>query len=137
MHVGCAPLSAKLLPVPISCVYFRLVASASGIVTRIMGMAQAKTTTAATVTLKHLAAALAEKHDMQKKATEAVLSDLVALMVKHLKKGERIRVLGLGILQVRKRAARMGRNPATGEAIKIKASKKVAFRASKELKEAI
>jgi DNA-binding protein HU-beta len=74
---------------------------------------------------------------MQKKATEAVLSDLVALMVKHLKKGERIRVLGLGILQVRKRAARMGRNPATGEAIKIKASKKVAFRASKELKEAI
>jgi len=40
-------------------------------------------------------------------------------------------------LQVRKRAARMGRNPATGEAIKIKASKKVAFRASKELKEAV
>ena len=44
---------------------------------------------------------------------------------------------GLGILQVRKRAARMGRNPATGEAIKIKASKKVAFRATKELKMAI
>ena len=44
---------------------------------------------------------------------------------------------GLGILQVRKRAARMGRNPATGEPIQIKASKKVAFRASKELKEAI
>jgi len=46
-------------------------------------------------------------------------------------------VTGLGILQVRKRPARMGRNPATGEAIKIKASKKVAFRAAKELKEAI
>ncbi len=44
---------------------------------------------------------------------------------------------GLGILVVRKRAARMGRNPATGEAIKIKASRKVAFRAAKELKEAI
>ena len=58
-------------------------------------------------------------------------------IVKHLKKGERIRIGGLGILQVRKRAARMGRNPATGEAIQIKASKKVAFRASKELKEAI
>jgi len=99
-------------------------------------MAQSKTT-AATVTLKHLAAALAEKHDMQKKATEGVLNDLVALVVKHLKKGERIRIVGLGILQVRKRAARMGRNPATGEQIKIKASKKVAFRASKELKEAI
>ena len=44
---------------------------------------------------------------------------------------------GLGIMQVRKRPARMGRNPATGEQIKIKASKKVAFRALKELKEAI
>ena len=55
----------------------------------------------------------------------------------HLKKGRRIRFNGLGILQVRKRAARMGRNPATGEAIKIKASKKIAFRAVKDLKEAI
>jgi len=48
-----------------------------------------------------------------------------------------IAVAGLGILQVRKRAARMGRNPATGEAIKIKASKKVAFRAAKDLKMAV
>ena len=54
-----------------------------------------------------------------------------------MKKGARIRLNGLGILVVRKRGPRMGRNPATGEAIKIKASKKVAFRASKELKEAI
>jgi DNA-binding protein HU-beta len=61
----------------------------------------------------------------------------VALITKHLKKGERVKIVGLGILQVRKRAARMGRNPATGEAIKIKASKKVAFRAAKDLKEAI
>jgi DNA-binding protein HU-beta len=58
-------------------------------------------------------------------------------ITRHLKKGERVRIVGLGILQVRKRAARMGRNPATGEPIQIKASKKVAFRASKELKEAI
>ena len=50
---------------------------------------------------------------------------------------KRIRIGGLGILQVRKRAARIGRNPATGEQIQIKASKKVAFRASKELKESI
>jgi DNA-binding protein HU-beta len=62
---------------------------------------------------------------------------MVGLFTKHLKKGERIRIVGLGILQVRKRAARMGRNPATGEPIKIKASKKVAFRAAKDLKEAI
>jgi DNA-binding protein HU-beta len=91
----------------------------------------------ATVTLKQLAAELAENHEVPKKQTEAMLSDMVGLMVKHLKKGNRLRLVGLGILQVRHRAARMGRNPATGEAIKIKASKKVAFRASKELKEAV
>jgi DNA-binding protein HU-beta len=89
------------------------------------------------VTLKHLAAALAEEHQMTKKGGEALLTDLVSLITKHLKKGERIRIVGLGILQVRKRPARMGRNPATGEPIKIKASKKVAFRPAKELKLAI
>jgi DNA-binding protein HU-beta len=51
--------------------------------------------------------------------------------------GDRIRIGGLGILQVRKRAVRMGRNPATGEPIQIKASKNVAFRAAKELKESV
>src|SRR5580658_3153859 len=93
--------------------------------------------TPATVTLKHLAAQLAEDHEMAKKQSEAILGDLVGLVTKHPKKGDRIRSGGLGILQVRKRAARMGRNPATGEPIKIKASKKVAFRAAKDLKEAI
>ena len=92
---------------------------------------------ATTVTLKHIAATLAEEHEMSKKAAEAVLTGMIDQVVKNLKKGNRIRIVGLGILQVRKRAARMGRNPATGEAIKIKASKKVAFRAAKELKEAI
>jgi DNA-binding protein HU-beta len=91
----------------------------------------------ATVTLKHLAAALADSHDLPKKQAEAVLGDLVVLATKHLKKGDKIRLSGLGILQVRKRAARMGRNPATGESIKIKASKKIAFRPAKELKEAV
>jgi DNA-binding protein HU-beta len=49
----------------------------------------------------------------------------------------KIRLSGLGTLEVRQLAARMGRNPATGEAITIKASKKIAFRAAKELKEAV
>jgi len=89
------------------------------------------------VTLKHLAAALAEEHQMTKRAGEALLGDLVGTITKHLKKGERVRIAGLGILQVRNRAARIGRNPATGEAIKIKASKKVAFRAAKDLKMAV
>ena len=90
-----------------------------------------------TVSLKHLAASLAEQHEMPKKQAEGILNDLVGLITKHLKKGDRIRLAGLGILVVRRRAARMGRNPATGEPIQIKASKKVAFRAAKDLKESI
>jgi DNA-binding protein HU-beta len=90
-----------------------------------------------TITLKHLAASLSEDHDMSKKRAEMVLTDLVAKVTKHLKKGDRIRIVGLGILQVRKRAARMGRIPSTGQPIPIKASKKVAFRPSKELSEAV
>ena len=97
----------------------------------------AKPAKAATVTLKHIGAALAEAHNMPKKQANEVLADMVGMIAGHLKKGARIRIGGLGILQVRKRPARMGRNPATGVAIKIKASKKVAFRAAKDLKEAI
>ena len=60
---------------------------------------------ATTVTLKHLAATLAEDNELSKKQAEAILGGLVGNIVKHLKKGERIRIGGLGILQVRKRAA--------------------------------
>jgi DNA-binding protein HU-beta len=102
-----------------------------------MAAAKKKAGASSTVTVKHIAARLAEEHEMAKKHAEAVLTSMVDMVVKHLKKGDRIRIGGLGILTVRKRAARMGRNPATGEPIKIKASKKVAFRAAKELKEAI
>lgn len=100
-------------------------------------MAKAAAAKVETVTLKHIAATLAEAHEMPKKQMIAVLEDLIAQLAKQLKKGARIRIAGLGVLQVRKRPARMGRNPATGEAIKIKASKKIAFRAAKELKESI
>lgn len=96
-----------------------------------------KAATPTTITLKHLSADIAEAHELSKKQAETILTDLVARIAKHLKKGERIRIVGLGILQVRKRAARTGRNPATGEEIQIKASKKVAFRAAKELKESV
>lgn len=90
-----------------------------------------------TVSLRQLAVQLAEKNDLSKKQANQIMNDFVMLVTKHLKKGIRVRLNGLGILQVRKRAARMGRNPATGETIKIKASKKVAFRAAKDLKEAV
>ena len=99
--------------------------------------ATAKPAKAVTVTLKHLGAALAEKHELPKKQANELLADMVSMITTHLKKGARLRLGGLGILQVRKRPARMGRNPATGAAIKIKASKKVAFRAAKELKESV
>jgi DNA-binding protein HU-beta len=90
-----------------------------------------------TITLKQIAAELAEGRDLPRKQAVAMLGDLVALTARHLKSGDKIRLTGLGVLQVQKRAARMGRNPATGEAIQIKASKKIAFRPAKELKEAV
>ncbi len=93
--------------------------------------------TATTVTTRHLAAALSEQHQLTKKQGLEMMQGLIEMITAHLKKGERVKIAGLGILQVRNRAARMGRNPATGEAIQIKASKKVAFRATKELKEAV
>jgi DNA-binding protein HU-beta len=99
--------------------------------------AQANAAPQATITLKQIAAELAERHDLPKKQAEALLGDLVALATRHLKKGDKIRLTGLGILQVQARPARMGRNPATGESIKIAASKKIAFRPAKELKEAV
>ena len=63
--------------------------------------ALAKAAVQATVTLKHLAATLSDSHDLPKKQAEAVLGDLVALATRHLKKGDKIRLTGLGILQVR------------------------------------
>jgi DNA-binding protein HU-beta len=98
-----------------------------------------QTTSAAqpTVTLKQIAGALAESHELTKKQTETLLGDLVSKITKHLTDGERVRLTGLGILQVSNRAARTGRNPSTGEQIEIAASKKVAFRPAKELKEAV
>jgi len=92
---------------------------------------------AATITMNQMAKELSESHEMPRKQAAALLTDLTSMIQKHLKKGAKVRIGGLGVLQVRKRPARMGRNPATGESIKIKASKKIAFRPAKELKELI
>ncbi|MGE6696430.1 HU family DNA-binding protein [Hyphomonas sp. NPDC076900] len=96
-----------------------------------------KAATPEVLTLKHIAAELSEAHEMPKKQAELVVSDFIDRMGGHLKKGKKLRISGLGILQVRARPARKGRNPATGETIKIKASKKVAFRPSKDLKDRV
>ena len=90
-----------------------------------------------TITLRTITADLAEKYELSKKDANLLMDDFVTHVVKNLKKGNRIRIPGLGSFQVRKHAARKGRNPATGEAIKIRAKKKVAFSASKDLKEAV
>jgi DNA-binding protein HU-beta len=96
-----------------------------------------KPAAAVNVTLKHLAAQLAETHAMPKKQAETMMDDMIGLMVAHLKAGDRLRLGGFGILEIKDRPARTGRNPATGAAIQIAASKKIAFRPAKELKEAI
>jgi len=92
---------------------------------------------AETVTLKTVFERLAEGHEMPKKQAHAMATQMVELMTSLLKKGDRVRISGLGILEVKDRPARMGRNPATGETIQIAASKKVAFRVAKELKAAV
>ena len=97
----------------------------------------AKAAPQATITLKHIAAELGEGHDLTKKAAEGVLDDFVALITRQLVKGDKIRLSGLGILQVRDRPARTARNPATGESVAVAASRKIAFRPAKELKEAV
>jgi len=80
-----------------------------------------------TVTLRQIAAELAEGHDLPRKQAEAVLGDLVVLTTRHLKQGDKIRLTGLGVLEVRARPARTGRNPAPGASIEIAASRKIAF----------
>jgi DNA-binding protein HU-beta len=92
---------------------------------------------AETVTLKTLFEQLAEVQDMTKKQALTIANGMVDLVTSVLKAGDRVRLNGLGILEVKDRPARMGRNPATGAAVQIAASKKIAFRAAKELKAAV
>jgi DNA-binding protein HU-beta len=79
----------------------------------------------------------AEAAKVTKKAAEAVLDSVMASVRDSLKKGKRVSLVGFGTFSVGKRAARNGRNPQTGEAIKIKAAKVPRFKAGKTLKDAI
>ena len=89
------------------------------------------------VTTKHFSAEFGDRHSMDKKQAEAAVAGVFETLVVHLKSGDRVRIAGLGTLEVKDRPARMGRNPATGEAVQIKATKKVAFRVAKDLKDAL
>ena len=91
-----------------------------------------------TVSLTNLVAELAAKHEMSKKDVSAIFADFVDLTQKQTSSAARRSAFRVSAsCRLRKRAARMGRNPQTGEPIKIKASKKVAFRVAKDLKDAV
>jgi DNA-binding protein HU-beta len=72
-----------------------------------------------------------------KKEAQAAVDHVFSSITSALKKGDAVTIVGFGTFKVTKRKARMGRNPATGEEIKIKASKAPKFTAGKSLKEAV
>ena len=84
-----------------------------------------------------LVAAMAEVSGVYKKDTEAVLKAFTEVVSSELKKGEKIQLVGFGTFEVSERAAREGRNPLTGEAMKIAAAKAPKFKAGKALKDLI
>lgn len=84
-----------------------------------------------------LVAAIAEQAELSKKDSEKALKAFIDVVSTELKKGEKIQLVGFGTFEVIERAAREGRNPLTGEKMKIKASKAPKFKAGKALKDAV
>ena len=84
-----------------------------------------------------LIAAMAAKTGETKKAAENSVNAFVEVVTETLKKGDKVQLVGFGSFEVRKRAARKGRNPQTNEEIKIPASKLPVFKSGKALKEAV
>lgn len=86
------------------------------------------------LTLTDIGDHLASTFDMPKSHAKIYLAEAVALIGKNLRKGNKVRIAGLGVFQVKKRAARKGRNPSSGEPMKIKATKRVGFAVARDLK---
>ena len=84
-----------------------------------------------------LVEAMAEKTGMSKKDAETALKAFTGIIQNELKKGEKVSLVGFGTFEVAKRAARKGRNPQTGEEMKISASKSPKFKAGKAFKDAL
>jgi len=80
---------------------------------------------------------VAESADLPKASAGRAVDAMVNAITKALKKNDEVTLVGFGTFSVRKRAARAGRNPRTGETIKIAASKVPAFKAGKALKDAV
>jgi DNA-binding protein HU-beta len=89
------------------------------------------------VTKSELLSTLAEQTGFKKKDAETMMEALRSTIYKTLKKDKVIKIDGLGVFQLKDRKARMGRNPATGEVIKIKAKRVVKFRVLKALKDEV
>jgi DNA-binding protein HU-beta len=89
------------------------------------------------MTKSQLVSKLADGGDISRKQVDELMNGLVDTIVKNVKKGESVKIPGLGIFRLRKMKARMGRNPQTGEAIKIPARKKVGFSVAKTFKESV
>lgn len=89
------------------------------------------------MTKTELIAAIAEKAELPKSTVTQALGALSDTIVESLRKGEKVSWSGLGIFDVSERAARTGRNPQTGAAIKIAASKGVKFKAAKAFKDGL
>jgi DNA-binding protein HU-beta len=77
--------------------------------------------------------AIADKADLTKVAAKAALDAFTEVVAKSLKKGDKVALVGFGTFSVSQRSARTGRNPRTGEPIKIKAKKVAKFKAGSEL----
>lgn len=84
-----------------------------------------------------LVAAIADKTNTTKKIAEESVNAFVEVLTEEMKKGEKVQLVGFGSFEVRKRAARKGRNPQTNEEIKIPASKAPVFKAGKALKDTV
>ena len=84
-----------------------------------------------------LVAVVAEKSGITKKDAERVVSATFETITAQLMKGEKVQISGFGIFEVKKREARVGRNPRTKEAIEIPASNAPAFKPSKALKDTV
>lgn len=84
-----------------------------------------------------LITAVAEKAEISKKDSEKAVKAFVDVITEELKKGEKVQVVGFGTFEVSERAAREGRNPQTGETMKINACKAPKFKAGKALKDAV
>ncbi len=80
---------------------------------------------------------VAAKTEIKKKDVELVVNAALDAIVEAMKSGDKVQLMGFGTFEVKATAEREGRNPKTGEAIKIAAGKKPAFSASKALKDAI